>query len=151
MPSTLESLLRQKRRAATARPPRAKPAQHEHLSQVAFVDWARLVRLSDDYGDVVKGAVVADYLFAIPNGGFRTKTTAGKLKAEGVKAGVWDMLLPLARCGQHGLWIEMKAPDGRPSPEQLEWGDKMYHAGYALAVCYSVDDAIRETKAYLDL
>ena len=115
------------------------------------MQWASLVRLPDDCGDVEPGAVVADYLFAIPNGGFRTKTTAGKLKAEGVKPGVWDLLLPLARCGWHALWLEMKAPDGRPSPEQLHWGDKMQRAGYGLAVCYSVDHAIREIKAYLDL
>jgi hypothetical protein len=132
-------------------PKRAPSSQLEHLSQAALMDWASLVRLPDDCGDVQRGSTVADYLFAIPNGGFRSKTTAGKLKAEGVKPGVWDLLLPLARCGQHGLWVEMKAPDGRPSVEQLSWGDKMDKAGYGLVICYSVDDAIREIKAYLDL
>ena len=115
------------------------------------MQWASLVRLPDDYGDVEPGSVIADYLFAIPNGGFRTKTTASKLKAEGVKPGVWDLMLPLARRGQHALWVEMKAPDGRPSADQLTWGEKMQRAGYGLAICYSVDDAIREIKAYLDL
>lgn len=115
------------------------------------MEWASLVKLPDDYGDVERGSVIADYLFAIPNGGFRTKTTAGKLKAEGVKPGVWDLMLPLARMGRHGLWVEMKSPDGRPTSEQLHWGDKMDKAGYGLAVCYSIDDAMREIKAYLDL
>lgn len=113
--------------------------------------WAAMVRLPDDYGDVEPGSVVADYIFAVANGGFRTPGTAGKLKAEGVKPGVWDLMLPLARRGQYGLWVEMKAPDGRPSQEQLHWGDKMERAGYGLAICYSVDEAIREIKAYLDL
>ena len=47
-------------------------------------------------------------LLAIPNGGLRNKVTAGKLKAQGVKAGVPDIFLPVARGRYHGLWIEMK-------------------------------------------
>ncbi len=51
-----------------------------------------------------------EWLHHIPNGGERNLAVAGKLKAEGVKAGVWDLFLPLPRGGYHGLYIEMKKP-----------------------------------------
>lgn len=40
-----------------------------------------------------------ELLHHIPNGGKRDKKTAEKLKAEGVKAGVPDICLPVARKG----------------------------------------------------
>lgn len=64
-------------------------------------------------------------LLAIPNGGHRSKATAGRLKAEGVRAGVPDVALPVARAPHGGLWIELKrpktpgSPRGRPSVERL--------------------------------
>ena len=42
-------------------------------------------------------------LFHIPNGGSRNKAEAANLKAQGVKPGVPDLCLPVARCGYHGL------------------------------------------------
>lgn len=147
MPSTLESLLRRKRKEAV---PRRRPADEEHQSQAALITWAQLARVPEA-DDVEPGARVADYLFAVPNGGFRTPVTAIKLKAEGVKPGVWDLMLPLPRRGMHGLWVEMKAAAGRLSPEQVEWGNKMQLAGYDLVVCRSVDDAMAAIKSYLDL
>jgi len=44
--------------------------------------------------------------------------TAQKLKKEGVKRGIPDIFLPCARGGSHGLFIEMKARDGKVSEEQ---------------------------------
>lgn len=49
-------------------------------------------------------------LFAIPNGGQRHKAVAGKLKIEGVKPGVLDLMLPIPRGGNCGLFLEMKKP-----------------------------------------
>jgi len=48
------------------------------------------------------------WFHAIPNGGFRDKITAGKLKAEGVKSGVSDMFLPVKCDAYSGLYIELK-------------------------------------------
>lgn len=47
-------------------------------------------------------------LYHVPNGGSRKKSEAGRFKAEGVKAGVPDLCLPVARGGYHGLYIELK-------------------------------------------
>ena len=61
-------------------------------------------------------------LFHIPNGGSRSKAEAGRFKAEGVKAGVPDLFLPVPRGEYHGLFIELKRRQGgRVSDEQKDW------------------------------
>jgi|TARA_R100001143_G_C3246254_1_gene81437 hypothetical protein len=56
-------------------------------------------------------------IFAIPNGGHRSRTTGAKLKSEGVSAGVPDLYIPAWRC-----WIEMKREKGgKVSPVQKDW------------------------------
>ncbi len=102
----------------------------EHQHQVALIDWARRVRLPEA-SDIEPGATVADYLLAIPNGGKRSSPREGaRLKAEGVKPGVSDLLLPLRRGGFAGLWLEMKAPGKKPNATQRDWLDRMERAGY---------------------
>jgi len=55
----------------------------------------------------------------VANGGYRSKRTAGKLKAQGVIPGISDLVLPVARRGCHALYLELKALDGHPSEAQL--------------------------------
>ena len=57
----------------------------------------------------------------MPNGGHRNKATAGKLKAEGVRAGVPDLMLLYPRHGYHGLVIELKVGHNVATREQNEW------------------------------
>lgn len=108
--------------------------QHlEHQHQVALIAWAYRTRLPAA-SDVEPGARVGDYLLAIPNGGKRSGPREGaRLKAEGVKPGVSDLLLPLRRHNCAGLWIELKAPKKKPTPEQLAWIRRMELAGYMAA------------------
>lgn len=87
-------------------------------------------------------------LYAIPNGGARHKATAGRLKAEGVRAGVPDLCLPVARGGYHGLYIELKARHGRASEVQRWWLGRLAAEGYHAAVCWGCDDAERLILAY---
>jgi len=49
-------------------------------------------------------------MYAIPNGGFRRKSEAGRLKAEGVKANIPDVHLPFPSGGFHSLYLEFKLP-----------------------------------------
>lgn len=107
----------------------------EHDEQVAVVQWCawRGIRI-----------------FAIPNGGYRTKATAKKLKDEGVVPGVPDLFVPLARKGKHGLFIEMKAPKGaKPRPEQVEWLEFLNEEGYAACWARGADAAIEVIERYV--
>ncbi len=101
----------------------------EHSHQCALIGWAYRVHLPPA-ADVEEGAKVADYLLAIPNGGKRDVREAARLKAEGVKPGVSDLLLPLRRDGFFGLWLELKAPGKIPTEKQHEWLRRMARAGY---------------------
>lgn len=89
-------------------------------------------------------------LYAIPNGGKRAIKTAIALKAQGVKAGVPDMCLPVARGGYHGLYIELKRQKGGTVSEtQKSWITALAEQGYKAAVCRSAGEAIGMIKEYL--
>lgn len=85
----------------------------------------------------------------IPNGGKRSKTEAMRFRAMGVKAGVCDIFLPVSRGKWHGLYIEMKALDGRVSKEQNEYIAAVREQGFYCCVCYGADEAIRVISDYL--
>ena len=89
-------------------------------------------------------------LFHIPNGGYRNKVTAARMKAEGVKAGVPDLFLPVARDGKHGLFIELKKrKGGKVRDEQFVWGKALVFEGYQFNICRGSDDAIKIICEYL--
>lgn len=88
-------------------------------------------------------------LFHIPNGGKRNIVTARRLKAEGVKAGVPDLFLPVPRGGFHGLFIEMKAGKNKTTEKQDVWIADLKQQGYKVVVCYGCEEAITEIKKYL--
>lgn len=88
-------------------------------------------------------------LFAVPNGGRRGKLEACILKAEGVVAGVSDLILLYPAPPYHGLLIEMKTETGRQSPAQRSWQAKAERAGYRYAVIRSPEAFAREISAYL--
>ena len=84
-------------------------------------------------------------IFAIPNGGYRSKSAAAKLKVEGVSAGIPDLFIPAFR-----LWIEMKrVKGGRLSPDQKDWIEYLQSNGYICFVCNGADDAKLKIKQYL--
>jgi len=118
----------------------------EHQHQVALISWARRTRVPDA-DDVMPKAVIADYLLAIPNGGHRNVMEAVRLKREGVKAGVSDLLLPLQRQGYGGLWLELKAPGNKPTKHQRSWLDIMTVAGYRAEWA---DDWVKASMIILD-
>ena len=105
----------------------------EHAHQVALFIWA---------SQSLKQYPLLRLLHAIPNGGDRAPAVAARMKAEGVKAGVSDIFLPVARHGVHGLYIELKRPKidgnrpaGTPSDAQLAWIDDVRAQGYGACVC----------------
>ena len=89
-------------------------------------------------------------MFHIPNGGGRSKAEAGRFKAEGVKAGVPDLFLPVPRGEWHGLFIELKRQaGGRLSDEQKEWIPALQAQGYRVEVCKGWEAAAEVLKDYL--
>jgi hypothetical protein len=90
-------------------------------------------------------------LHHIPNGGKRDAIEAKHLKAQGVKAGVPDLCLPVARGPYHGLYIEMKTEKGRTRAEQRWWADELSKQGYVAAICRGWRAAVTTIEWYLAL
>lgn len=88
-------------------------------------------------------------LFSVPNGGSRRRIEGAILKAEGVVAGVADLLLLYPSKGFHGLCIEMKSPKGRQRPSQALWQRAAENAGYKYIICRSFDDFMGQINDYL--
>lgn len=72
-------------------------------------------------------------------------------KAQGVKKGVPDLCLPVARGKYHGLYIEMKSPKGRLSEAQAWWLDALLRQGYAACTCHGYKEAEEVLTWYLNL
>lgn len=127
---------------AQARQPQRKPrSEPEHDLQVDCVRWFSLQYPS------LRGR-----LFAVPNGGHRSKTEAARLKAEGVVAGVSDLILLKSNHQYGALLIEMKttARNSRQSDRQKEWQKTITSLGeYKYVVCRTLDDFMREVRCYL--
>lgn len=91
-----------------------------------------------------------DLLYHVPNGGKRDKATATALKRRGVRAGVPDLVLPVARCGYHGLYIELKAPGGKATKEQKDYIAALRQQGYKAEVCVGWEAAVNLMADYLE-
>jgi len=98
-----------------------------------------------------------EWLHHIPNGGSRgdcAKSRAiagGAMKAEGVKPGVFDLFLPVARHNLHGLYIEMKAPGkiNQTSDQQKKFALFLTKQKYAWVVCDDWQMAVKMIVSYL--
>lgn len=90
-----------------------------------------------------------ELLLHIPNGGYRRPREAVLLKASGVRPGVPDLFLPVPIGRYVGLWIELKAPDGRVSAVQSEFMERLVRMGYAGMVAYGWREAADGIESYL--
>lgn len=122
-----------------------EPRRTEHELQAAVIAACDALAQTDERYAMI---------FAIPNGGARDKVTAGKLKAEGVRAGVPDLFLACAggpNGQQHGLFIELKIKPNRPRTNQMDWMQRLRKRGYACEVCYDSVQAVMDAIAeYLE-
>lgn len=90
-------------------------------------------------------------MYAVPNGGRRDNIEAAHLKQQGVRAGVPDICLAVPRGKYHGLYVEMKVGDNKPTDKQNEWLANLSYYGYAVKVCYSCLAAKTAIERYLSL
>jgi hypothetical protein len=120
---------------AAGRPARPRKAENSEIrphdrnaearTQAAIVEWIRLV--------------APDLLvFHVPNGGFRTKAEAARMKWVGVLAGVPDVVI-LGLDGRCWL-IEVKGPGGSLSPDQRVIRDRCTAMRIPYVIAKSIDD-----------
>lgn len=109
-------------------------------------------RCFEQYNDTVSDL---RWLFAIKNAGHGDAVRGARSAAEGVKAGVPDVCLPVpvdlqASLGSvwfHGLYIELKRvaketrKSGVISKSQIEWQTYLQLTGYRVQVCYGWEAA----------
>lgn len=114
------------------------PAASEHLEQCAYFRW-----LAWAYPNVIA--------FAIPNGGLRDKRVAAKLRDEGVKPGIPDIMLAEPVGAWPGLFVEMKSKRGVVSPAQKLMIARLRQKGYKVEVAYGWTEAKDVTERYFKL
>lgn len=114
----------------------------EELEQITLFHWVKMN--TSKYPEL-------ELLFHIPNGGHRALSEAKRFKAQGVRAGVPDLFLPVASDGYHGLFIELKSMSGKASKDQLYWIDELNKEGYLAIICYGWVEAVNKIIKYLDI
>ena len=118
---------------------RSKPHHEEHNLQTACVNWFRW-----------QYPTFSKMLIAVPNGGRRDAITGAMLKAEGVLAGVADLILLIPNRRYHSLLIELKTKSGTQSKAQKEWQQEVERLGYSKYILVrSIDEFINEINDYL--
>lgn len=121
---------------------RARPRHQESTLQKTCVAWFRA-----QYPDH------ALMLFAVPNGGGRSRIEAAIMKGEGVTNGVADLILLEARGGYGSLCIEMKTRDksSKQRPSQKAWQEAAERFGNRYVVVRSFEAFRALVSEYMDL
>lgn len=95
----------------------------ESQEQIALVQWCRW-----------QGAPL-NKIYAIPNGANKSFASAEKFRKEGLRAGMPDLCLPVARGGFYGLYIELKRiKGGVVSRDQKMLIEELQSEGYQVVV-----------------
>ena len=113
----------------------------EHQEQALFFDWIR-----------ARYPTVAQYAVAVPNQFTGRSNQMRDRVREGLAKGYPDVLIDYPCGPYHGMRIEMKRVNAKPSetrPEQKEWIERLAHAGYYAVVCKGADAAMFEVEQYL--
>ena len=115
---------------------KGKAAPSEHNLQVECLRWLRYAH---------PGVLC----YAIPNGGYRTITTARAMRAEGQKAGIPDLHIPIGRGEYLSLYIEMKnGKAGRLSEAQKEMHETLRKYRNKVVICRTLLEFQQEINTY---
>ena len=94
-------------------------------------------------------------IFHTPNSFFGTNFgVITHLKKMGMRKGVYDIIVPVSKGNYAGLWIEVKKPKGKLSPEQLEYIDLINnHSDFPtlFKTTYDTQEGIDIIKDYLQI
>ena len=81
--------------------------------------------------------------YHIPNGEYRDRRSAAKLKAMGLLPGVADLIFQWQISNQaRTLYLELKREKGKPTENQKLFSDRARTAGCAYEVVNSMDEAL---------
>lgn len=75
---------------------------------------------------------------------------AASAKRQGVRKGQPDICLPYPVKDFHGLYIELKVGNNKPTKEQVEYIDYLKSVGYRVEVAYGSKEAIDFITDYLE-
>jgi len=118
-----------------------KITESEHFLQCEVVEFCRL---NKEFPDLKK-------IYAVPNAARRSLRQGAKMKAEGMRSGVPDLVLPIGKGGFFGLYIEMKTKGGSLSDNQKIVLGELKYDNYKIAVCYSSEEAIDLLSKYIQM
>jgi hypothetical protein len=91
------------------------------------------------------------FIFHPPNGGDRDIRVAARLKAQGVRRGVPDLIWMLPACGYYGLAMELKVGKNKATPEQSDWLRWLSDRNYFTCTVYDdPQEAIEILQRYLE-
>ena len=117
-------------------------ARNEDREQQMLIKWSQQASIRREFPEL-------KLMFHIPNERSCDPREGKRLKLMGVKSGVPDLFLPAARGKYHGLFIELKAENGKPSDNQLWWFRELNGQSYFSAVCYDWLQAAELIQRYL--
>lgn len=112
----------------------------EHAEQSALHQWLALMGIRH---------------IAIPNGmplfgNARMRSAViNRMKAEGMSKGAPDLIIPYARGGWFGLYLELKVGANKPTPEQAAWLDFLVSQGYCALAVWGFEQAQKEVQDYM--
>ena len=106
-----------------------------------------------DHQRIVISTIRRDYpdllIFAVPNIGTASPQRGARMKAEGVLAGIPDLMIARAAQGFCGLFVELKTLTGSASKEQKSVIAKLQAEGYRCEVCKGYAAALEAIRGYL--
>lgn len=125
-------------------PRNIKKQVSETSHQISVIQWTQQPEIRSKWPEL-------KLLHHIPNERICTPQQGKTLKMMGLRRGVPDLCLPVARGPYHGLYIEMKAEHGKTSIEQDWWGEQLTAQGYLYTVCKGNQAAILALKRYMSM
>ena len=132
---------------AAPRKRRSVSYDYEGSEQKALMSWL--------HGEWRRGTAVGQaypVTYHVPNGGQRNKKTGADLKAQGVRAGVSDLVVMAAHGGLHGLYLEFKATPPRHSATaatQRDWLALADDRGYGAVLARGLEEARAVLREYM--
>lgn len=117
--------------------------RQEDIEQQMVIRWSQQATIRGKYPEL-------KLLYHVPNERKCSAQEGTRLKRMGVKPGVPDLCLPVARGNAHGLYIEMKTKTGKLSDTQRWWQSELNGQDYLSTVCYGWEQAIKVLTDYLE-